>query len=441
MLKLKQVAVSRGVKMMDKIYIPGLLQHDGKVIGAIGFGLVDHKTYIFQAKSTVIACGGTHTQCNRRFTVNWGEGQLIAFHAGAQLMNAELGLLVNAFVFRLGDIYRRGPYYLFFENALGERFMGRYYPELMGGLKMGQEQQDFRKVAESMLREVEAGRGPIYIDFSKLTQEEMEVALRKDKVIPTEYQAAGGRGDLMRYIAKFTGHDPMKEKLEVVTQVAHFGGAVRADVDCKTTLEGLWVAGDASMYGSGESGAKIAQFSPGFGIPWAAVTGFRAGRSAGEHASQKSQTGLPYELVKKETEQILSPMGKSGTVKTQEVVYRIQQILLPVKGALRWEAGLLSKAISELEGIKQEFDQIGAKDHHELSRIHQARSLLFSTETMLKAAYMRQESRGDFHRMDYPNRDDKKWLKWIVIEQSGGSERLFTENVPLGRYRLKPLSQ
>jgi succinate dehydrogenase/fumarate reductase flavoprotein subunit len=142
--------------------------------------------------------------------------------------------------------------------------------------------------------------------------------------------------------------------------------------------------------------------------------------------------------VKNGTDRMLAPLGRAGTVKARDVVYRIQEILLPVKGMMHWEAGFLGKAIEKLDILKEELAKVGAKDPHGLSRYHQAEGLLFTTEIMLKAALMREESRGDFHRIDYPNRDDEDWMKWIVIEQKGGKERLFTEPVPIEKYRLRP---
>jgi len=50
---------------------------------------------------------------------------------------------------------------------------------------------------------------------------------------------------------------------------------------------------------------------------------------------------------------------------------------------------------------------------------------------------MREESRGSHQREDYPNRDDDNWLKWIIIEEDKGEDKLFTEAVPFERYRLK----
>jgi succinate dehydrogenase/fumarate reductase flavoprotein subunit len=51
---------------------------------------------------------------------------------------------------------------------------------------------------------------------------------------------------------------------------------------------------------------------------------------------------------------------------------------------------------------------------------------------------MREESRGSHYREDYPQRDDKKWLKWVIIKQQDGAMKLTTQPVPVDRYKIKP---
>src|SRR4030042_4419020 len=59
LVALKKTALARGVKMIDKIYAIDLLKRDGQVVGAIGLGLVDGKTYLFNAKAVIITTGNS----------------------------------------------------------------------------------------------------------------------------------------------------------------------------------------------------------------------------------------------------------------------------------------------------------------------------------------------------------------------------------------------
>jgi hypothetical protein len=82
---------------------------------------------------------------------------------------------------------------------------------------------------------------------------------------------------------------------------------------------------------------------------------------------------------------------------------------------------------------------LSAKDIHELVRCHQARGMAHSAEAMYRAALMRTETRGSHEREDYPERDDKNWLKWIIVEKGKDGEMKFsTEVIPFEKYRFKP---
>ena len=427
MIKLQQAATKKRIKTLDKIFVVDLISRDSRVIGAIGFGLVDGKTYIINARATVIANGSCRYYAQRHFSVNTGEGIAMAYRAGAHLMNAEFS---NTYTFGFkGDIRRRTPLYLFFENALGERFVERYYPEVKTGVKAGQEFLDFYRVADAMTKEVEAGRGPIYIDFRNLTDEERSVALQSE-TLPARFQPAG-RGELLTAIREKLGLDPDRERIEVELQFVGGQGPIKIDLDCKTTVDGLWAVGDASSLGSGYTGARASGTFGGFGVAFATVSGLKGGRSAGKTAAVSDPTRVDFGEVKRLKERMLAPLSRRGDTDVNEVIYQIHEAMIPVKYNLHRENGRLREALNKTDAARNSLERVRAGDYHELSRYHQAESMALSAGWTLSAALMRQETRGTQHREDYPDRDDKNWLKWIVIKEEEGKARFFTEPVPL----------
>jgi succinate dehydrogenase/fumarate reductase flavoprotein subunit len=109
-----------------------------------------------------------------------------------------------------------------------------------------------------------------------------------------------------------------------------------------------------------------------------------------------------------------------------------------MKNTFLREAGRLKNALKIIEGAKQNLPKVSAADFHELMRYHQAESMALAAEFTTKAALMREESRGQHYREDFPNRDDNNWLKWIVIQERDGVPKLSTEPVPIEKYKVKP---
>jgi succinate dehydrogenase/fumarate reductase flavoprotein subunit len=61
-----------------------------------------------------------------------------------------------------------------------------------------------------------------------------------------------------------------------------------------------------------------------------------------------------------------------------------------------------------------------------------------AAEFTYTAALMREESRAQHFREDFPDRDDKNWFTWINIEKGDGGPTLSTLPVPVESYRLQP---
>ena len=112
-----------------------------------------------------------------------------------------------------------------------------------------------------------------------------------------------------------------------------------------------------------------------------------------------------------------------------------------MKYNLRRSKERLEEALTKLEELKEKLNALQAKDPHYLSKCHEVRNMTLCAELTFRAALMRSESRGFHFREDFPKRDDKNWLKWIVIKQDKGEMTLSTKPIPIGNYKIKPASE
>jgi succinate dehydrogenase/fumarate reductase flavoprotein subunit len=64
--------------------------------------------------------------------------------------------------------------------------------------------------------------------------------------------------------------------------------------------------------------------------------------------------------------------------------------------------------------------------------------MVLCADLTFRSALMREESRGSHFREDFPNRDDKNWLKWVIIKQDNGKMKLSAQPIPVDRYKIKP---
>jgi succinate dehydrogenase / fumarate reductase flavoprotein subunit len=62
-------------------------------------------------------------------------------------------------------------------------------------------------------------------------------------------------------------------------------------------------------------------------------------------------------------------------------------------------------------------------------------------ETLYQASLMRTETRGTNIREDYPERDDKNWLKWINHQERRRENEALDQARLLEKYRYKPLAR
>jgi len=421
LLSLRVKARKVGAKLLNKVQVVELLKRDGRVAGAVGFNTIDGRFYIFKAKSTILANGGCNYRVLRMWASGCGDGIAAAYRAGAEMRNAEFG---NFYDFVRKDNGHHVVGAQIFLNALGDNIYERYVS--------GQQPDHPLALLLGVEKEVNEGRGPVCVELSQL-RERFSIQARWGEKRPNwgafyEHQDSK--------IPKYGQPSPRPE----ITLGFHGEfSPIKVDHEMKTSLAGLWAIGDTSWAGSAWPGAvpppaKIR----GSGYMNAVLSGRRAGPSAARSVPKAASPEVDYGEVKRLKENMFAPMERNKGLLPDDVIQGIQEVIVPTKYNLRRRKDRMEEALSRVEKVQQKLPELWAKDGHGLGKCHEARSMTVCAEMNFRAALMRTESRGGHYREDYPERDDKNWLKWIIVKQKAGKMVLSTEPVPIDKYKVKP---
>ncbi len=424
MLPVRARARKLGVRFIDKIHVVDLLQQDATVIGAAGFDIITGKYFVFKAKATVLANGSCGYKVRRFWVAGTGDGIAAAYRAGAEMRNAEYGNLYGHTVYRDTDGGMVGHQFLF--NSKGENLAQKYLP---GSGPTGV----FLPVplAVGLEKEVAEGRGPITFapppaqggGYPKMGLPK----LGKWSQLMAEKEAKYGL--------------PPGSKREIAIPLHGETSCIKVDHEMGTSLPGLWAIGDTSYAGSAVAGAVCSPpgITPGAGILFAVISGAWAGPSAARYALEKeSVNDIGASEIRDAKKDIYEPLERTKGVPPGDVIDSLQEVTAPIKYNLRRSGERLNQALEVIENLKAQLPELHAQDPHYLSKCHEVKSMVLCAELTYRAALMREESRGSHFREDFPERDDGKWLKWVIIKQQDGNMKLETQPVPVDTYKIKP---
>ena len=82
-------------------------------------------------------------------------------------------------------------------------------------------------------------------------------------------------------------------------------------------------------------------------------------------------------------------------------------------------------------------DNMGSSFNSDLLEAIELESLLGLAESILVSAIARTESRGAHYREDYPDRDDKNWLKHTLVAKTNSGPAVSFKPVSITRFQPK----
>ena len=425
MLPMRARARKMGTKILNKIHVVELIKQDSRVVGAVGFDIVSGRFHIFKAKATVLANGSCGYKVRRFWISGTGDGIAAAYRAGAEMRNAEYGNLYGHTVFQETDSGMVG--YASLMNASGENLAKKYLPDMgPAGVFLPV------SLAIGLEKEVAEGRGPIYFEPPSSAPPP-----GFDSGLPKLGEWQKRMEDKERKYGLAPG-----VKREIGVPLHGETSCIKVDKEMKTSLEGLWAIGDTSYAGSALAGAVASPpgVTPGSGIMYAVISAGWAAPSAARYAAEAAPVDISVAEAKTLKNIIFAPMQSKNNLSPLDAIAVIQDVTAPMKYNLRRSKERLEEALAKLDRLEEKLPALQAKDLHYLSKCHEVKSMALCAGLTFRAALMRSESRGFHFREDFPERDDKNWLKWIILKQDEGKMKLSSQPIPIGKYKIKPVN-
>jgi len=422
---LKKECKRLGVKIYDRVMVTSLLTEGGiqgaRVVGATGFNNRTGEFMVFKSKAAVLATAGDfslwvlntelagyNTFRSRNST---GDGVAMAWRAGAALT-----LMERTGMFMLGSGYKHtwygGAGDASYENIQLVDANGKKLPWPLQGWPDGGAMRPSPEDMEKIHNGVQTGEYalPFYGDFPampdierKVTWELMLGEESTTKNITNTYNNAGfnpAKHLLMNY-NYIEGMSPGHWRTTG-------GGGPVVDWDLKSTLDGLYVAGE-QMFSAGDHS-------------YAASTGRYAGRKAADYCTQIDNGKMSKEQITLEKARIYSPIKRSEGIDWKELHAGISRAMQYFCSEYKTEL-LLNMGLDALKEIEDVFvPRLYALDPHKLMRSIEDLSLLTHGQIIMNASLARKASSQvlNFFRIDYPEVDPAEWNKFVTVKMENG---------------------
>ncbi|GGC16925.1 fumarate reductase [Marivita lacus] len=416
--RLMEQVLSRPVEKLQEHRAIGLIPtKDGSALA--GVLMIDMRTGKFRfvrAKTVLMATGGGPTMY--KYHTPSGDktmdGLAMAMRVGLPLRDMEMvqfhptGLLAGDHTRMTGTVLEEGLRGAGGQlvNHSGQRFMF-----------------DYDAKGERATRDV-VSRG-IYSEMRKNNNPEQQGVFISMSHLGPDFVREKFKGMVKR--CSDSGFDLAAGKVEVVPTAHYFMGGVVVDVDTRTAMEGLYVAGEdaGGAHGSNRLGGN--------GVANSTVYGGIAGDVMGTDIRSMGALRDPDEAVlEAELARACHPLTRKPAL-VLPLRKQLQEAMWDEVGVMRTEAGL-KRGLTRISEISDALGDVGvAADNlafnltwHDWLNL---RSLCDISEVITKAALARDNSRGAHYREDFPDAGAMEDSYFTIARQVDGAVEVGREDV------------
>ena len=405
--RLMEKVLASGVEKLQEHRAIGLIPtKDGSALA--GVLMIDMRSGRFRfvrAKCVLMATGGGPTMY--KYHTPSGDktmdGLAMALRAGLGLRDMEMvqfhptGLLAGDHTRMTGTVLEEGLRGAGGQlvNHAGQRFMFVHDPK-----------------GERATRDV-VSRG-IYAEMRKNNNPDQEGVFISMAHLGPENVARKFKGMVKR--CADCGFDLAGGQVEVVPTAHYFMGGVVVDVDTRTAMEGLYVAGEdaGGAHGSNRLGGN--------GVANSTVYGGIAGDTMGADVATMSLRDPDESVLSAEIERAIHPLTRAPDL-VQPLRKQLQDLMWDDVGVMRTETGM-TRGLAGIATVADALMDVGVDAGNLAFNLTwhdwlNLRSLCDVSEVIARAGLARENSRGAHYREDFPDPGPMEDSDFTVARRDG----------------------